>query len=64
MSSLSHFRSSTDLRSGEITFSKRFGFLEAGRDIKDMLKHTAAHMDYLGTVSIAFGKSIGTNIYP
>ena len=40
-----------DLRSGEITFSKRFGFLEAGRDLEDMLKHTAAHMEYLGTVS-------------
>ncbi len=48
--------SSTDLRSGEITFSKRFGFLEAGRDLEDMLKHTAAHMDYLGTVSIASSK--------
>lgn len=35
---------------GEITFSKRFGFLEAGRDLEDMLKHTAAHMDYLGTM--------------
>ncbi|KAJ9498131.1 hypothetical protein LTR99_009856 [Exophiala xenobiotica] len=35
---------------GEITFSKRFGFLEAGRDLEDMLHHTAKHMEYLGTM--------------
>lgn len=36
---------------GEITFSKRFGFLEAGTDLQDMLHHTALHMEYIGRVS-------------
>lgn len=36
---------------GEITFSKRFGFLEAGTDLHDMLHHTAEHMEYIGKVS-------------
>lgn len=35
---------------GDITFSKRFGFLEAGYDLEDMLHHTAKHMEYLGTM--------------
>ncbi|KAH0828225.1 hypothetical protein AYO21_03784 [Fonsecaea monophora] len=35
---------------GEITFSKRFGFLEAGHDLENMLHHTAQHMEYLGTM--------------
>ncbi|KIW94689.1 uncharacterized protein Z519_04666 [Cladophialophora bantiana CBS 173.52] len=35
---------------GEITFSKRFGFLEAGHDLENMLHHTAKHMEYLGTM--------------
>jgi hypothetical protein len=39
--------------SGEITFSKRFGFMEAGEDVEHMLHHTANHMEYLGHVSDA-----------
>lgn len=35
---------------GEVTFSKRFGFLEAGHDLEQMLHHTAQHMTYLGTM--------------
>lgn len=35
---------------GAITFSKRFGFLEAGHDLDKMLHHTAQHMTYLGTM--------------
>lgn len=37
--------------SGQITFSKSFGFLEAGTDIQDMLRHTSDHMEYIGRVS-------------
>lgn len=40
-----------DKNSGEITFSKKFGFMEAGTDVEDMLHHTAKHMEYLGHVS-------------
>ncbi|KAF2806023.1 cytochrome P450 [Mytilinidion resinicola] len=35
---------------GEITFSKRFGFLETGQDINDMMHHTANFMTYTGTI--------------
>lgn len=37
--------------SGEITFSKRFGFLEAGKDLDNMMLHTAQAMDWIGMVS-------------
>jgi len=36
---------------GELTFSKRFGFLESGEDFEDMMHHTAKAMDYIGIVS-------------
>lgn len=35
---------------GEITFSKRLGFLEAGKDLKNMMRHTARAMDWIGIV--------------
>ncbi|KAH8892297.1 cytochrome P450 [Thozetella sp. PMI_491] len=35
---------------GEITFSKRFGFLEAGKDLDNMMHHTAKAMDWIGIV--------------
>ena len=37
--------------SGELTFSKRFGFLESGEDLGDMMYHTGRAMDYIGMVS-------------
>ncbi|KAL4935106.1 hypothetical protein BDV06DRAFT_217668 [Aspergillus oleicola] len=33
---------------GELTFSKRFGFLEKGKDIGNMMHHTGQAMDYIG----------------
>jgi hypothetical protein len=36
--------------SGELTFSKRFGFLESGKDIEQMMYHTGRAMDYIGIV--------------
>ncbi|KAJ5131999.1 pisatin demethylase, partial [Penicillium atrosanguineum] len=33
---------------GELTFSKRFGFLESGKDIESMMLHTGKAMDYIG----------------
>ncbi|KAF9891923.1 hypothetical protein FE257_002886 [Aspergillus nanangensis] len=33
---------------GELTFSKRFGFLEQGQDIGHMMYHTGKAMDYIG----------------
>ncbi|PWY65419.1 pisatin demethylase [Aspergillus eucalypticola CBS 122712] len=33
---------------GELTFSKRFGFLEGGKDIDNMIYHTGKAMDYIG----------------
>lgn len=41
----------TDASSGELTFSKRIGFLEQGKDVDDMMHHTAKMMDYTGVVS-------------
>lgn len=38
---------------GGITFSKRFGFLDAGSDLQNMLHHTAKHMEYIGRVSLS-----------
>jgi hypothetical protein len=35
---------------GEITFSKRLGFLEAGKDLDNMMRHTARAMDWIGIV--------------
>jgi hypothetical protein len=37
--------------SGELTFSKRFGFLESGEDLGNMMYHTGRAMDYIGIVS-------------
>lgn len=36
--------------SGEITFSKSFGFLESGKDVDDMMRNTGRVVDYTGTV--------------
>ena len=36
--------------SGELTFSNRFGFLESGKDLGDMMYHTGKAMDYIGIV--------------
>ncbi|CAL5867471.1 uncharacterized protein PFLUO_LOCUS1690 [Penicillium psychrofluorescens] len=33
---------------GELTFSKRFGFLEQGKDLENMMHHTGKAMDYIG----------------
>jgi hypothetical protein len=45
-------RTGTDcLDSGELTFSKRFGFLESGEDLNRMMYHTGNAMDYIGIVS-------------
>jgi hypothetical protein len=33
-----------------MTFSKQFGFLESGKDLDDMLLHTARAMDWIGMV--------------
>lgn len=38
--------------SGELTFSKRFGFLEQGKDLENMMHHTGKAMDYIGIVSL------------
>ncbi|KAF2802374.1 cytochrome P450 [Mytilinidion resinicola] len=35
---------------GELTFSKRFGFLESGKDLGNMMYHTGKAMDYIGFV--------------
>ncbi|TVY91777.1 Cytochrome P450 monooxygenase [Lachnellula willkommii] len=35
---------------GELTFSNRFGFLESGKDLDDMMYHTGKAMDYIGIV--------------
>ncbi|KAJ5540493.1 cytochrome P450 [Penicillium frequentans] len=35
---------------GELTFSKRFGFLESGKDLNNMMYHTGRAMDYIGVI--------------
>jgi hypothetical protein len=37
--------------SGELTFSKRIGFLETGQDVDQMMYHTGQFMKYTGVVS-------------
>ena len=48
--------------SGELTFSKRFGFLESNEDIGDMMHHTAGAMDYIGIVRP--GRPVMNNVSP
>jgi hypothetical protein len=42
--------SNANLRKGELTFSKRFGFVETGQDIDNMMFHTANLMNYTDVV--------------
>jgi len=45
-------RAAADCRddSGELTFSKRLGFLDSGTDVDNMMYHTGRAMDYIGIV--------------
>jgi hypothetical protein len=36
----------TTMQSGEMTFSKQFGFLESGEDMDNILLHTTSAMDW------------------
>ena len=43
-------REKLTLSSGELTFSRRFGFLDTGTDLEQMMHHTMKAMDYIGVV--------------
>lgn len=50
-----------NLDSGEMTFSKRFGFLESGEDVENMMYHTGRAMDWIGMVGLLVAFDQGTS---